>query len=57
MLVGSSLVAVTETYYFEPVSSKEILDIQVTIKCGFTRKRVCDMIIKKKLILLYLTLT
>ena len=27
-----------------PVSSKEFLDIQATIECGFTLKRVCDMI-------------
>ena len=28
---------------FAPASSKEILDIQATIKCGFTLKRVSDM--------------
>ena len=27
-----------------PVLSKEFLDIQETIECGFTLKRVCDMI-------------
>ena len=27
-----------------PVSSKEFLDIQATIECGFTLKRVHDMI-------------
>ena len=27
-----------------PVSSKEFLDIQATIECGFTRKRVLDMV-------------
>ena len=27
-----------------PVSSKEFLDIQATIECGFTMKRVRDMI-------------
>ena len=27
-----------------PVSSKEFLDIQATIECGFTLKRVRDMI-------------
>ena len=27
----------------EPASSKEFLDIQVTIECGFTLKWVCDM--------------
>ena len=26
-----------------PASSKEFLDIQATIECGFTLKRVCDM--------------
>ena len=29
---------------FALVSSKEFLDIQTTIDCGFTLKRVCDMI-------------
>ena len=29
---------------FEPASSKEFLDIQATIECGFTLKRVRDMI-------------
>ena len=29
---------------FAPVSSKEFLDIQATIECGFTLKRVRDMI-------------
>ena len=28
---------------FAPASSKEILDIQATIKCGFTLKRVSDV--------------
>ena len=27
-----------------PVSSKEFLDIQATIECGFTLKRICDMV-------------
>ena len=43
-IVGSSPVAVTETSDFAPVSSKEFLDIQATIECGFTLKRVRDMI-------------
>ena len=30
---------------FAPVSSKESLDIQATVKCRFTQKRVHDMII------------
>ena len=29
---------------FAPASSKEFLDIQVTIEYGFTLKRVCDMV-------------
>ena len=29
---------------FAPASSKEFLDIQATIECGFTLKRVRDMI-------------
>ena len=41
MVVGSSLVVVT---YIAPVSSKEFLDIQATMKCGFTLKQVRDMI-------------
>ena len=28
---------------FARASSKEFLDIQATIECGFTLKRVCDM--------------
>ena len=44
MVVDSSPVAVTETSDFVPVSSNEFLDIQVTIECGFTLKRVRDMI-------------
>ena len=28
---------------FAPASSKEFLDIQATIECGLTLKRVCDM--------------
>ena len=43
MGVGSSLVAVTETSDFEPALSKEFLDIQETINCGFTLKLVPDM--------------
>ena len=44
MVVGSNPVAVTETSDFAPVSSKEFLDIQATIECGFTLKRVRDII-------------
>ena len=36
-------VAVTSPSDFAPASSKEFLDIQVTIECGFTLKRVRDM--------------
>ena len=47
MVVDSNLVAVTVTCNSDigPVSSKEFLDIQVTIECKFTLKRVRDMII------------
>ena len=44
MVLGSSPVAVTQTSDFEPALSKECLDIQATIECGFALKRVCDMI-------------
>ena len=44
MVVGSSPVAVTEISDFAPVLSKEFLDIQATIECEFTLKRVRDMI-------------
>ena len=35
---------VTSPSDFAPASSKEFLDIQATIECGFTLKRVRDMI-------------
>ena len=41
MVKGSNPVAVN----IVPVSSKEFLDIQATIKCRFTLKSVRDMII------------
>ena len=44
MVVGSSPVAVTKTSDFATASSKEFLDIQATVECGFTLKRVRDMI-------------
>ena len=44
MVVGSSSVVVTKTSDVAPVSSKEFLDIQPNIECGFTLKRVHDMI-------------
>ena len=44
VVVGSSPVAVTQTSNFAPASSKEFLDIQATIECGFTLKSVRDII-------------
>ena len=44
MVLGSSPVAVTETSDSAPASSKEFLDIQATVECGFTLKRVHDII-------------
>ena len=44
VVVGSSPIAIAQTSGFVSVSSKEILDIQVTIVCGFTLKRLRDMI-------------
>ena len=41
--MGSNPVAVTSPSDFAPASSKEFLDIQATIECGFTLKRVRDM--------------
>ena len=43
--VGSSPAAVTKTSDIKTVSSKEFLDIQANIECGFTLKRARDMII------------
>ena len=43
MVLGSSPVAATSPSDFAPASSKEFLDIQATIECGFTLKRVHDM--------------
>ena len=43
MVLGSSPVAVTSPSDFMPASSKEFLDIQATIECGFTLKHVRDM--------------
>ena len=43
MVLGSSPVAVTSPADFSPASSKELLDIQATIECGLTLKRVRDM--------------
>ena len=41
---GFEPLAVTLTSDIAPASSKEFLDIQATIECGFTLKRVHDMI-------------
>ena len=43
VVLGSNPVAVTSPSDFAPASSKEFLDIQATIECGFTLKRVRDM--------------
>ena len=42
--MGSSPVAVTSTSDFAHVSSKEFLDTEAPIECGFTLKCVRDMI-------------
>ena len=44
MVLGSSLVAVTLTLDMAPVLSTKFFDIQATIECGFTLKRVREMI-------------
>ena len=44
MVVGSSPVAVIYTSDIGSVSSKEFLDIQATIECGFTLKRIREII-------------
>ena len=41
--MGSSPAAVTETSDFAPALSNEFLDIQATIVCGVTLKRVRGM--------------
>ena len=43
VVVGFSSVAVTETSHFAPASSKEFIDIQETVECVLTLKRVRDM--------------
>ena len=43
MVVGSSPVAATEASDMTPVLSKDFLDIQENIRCGFTLKYVRDM--------------
>ena len=43
MVLASIPVEVTSPSEFVRVSSKELLDIQATIQCGFTLKRVRDM--------------
>ena len=42
--MGSSPVAVTQTSDLAPASSKELLDIQATVECGFPLKCVHDII-------------
>ena len=42
--MGPSPVADTSTSDIPPVSSKEFLDAQATIKCGFTLKFARDII-------------
>ena len=41
--MGSSPVAVSYTSNFAPASSKECLDIQATIECGFTLEHARDI--------------
>ena len=43
VVLGSNPVALTSPSDFAPASSKEFLDIQTTIECGFTLKCVHDM--------------
>ena len=43
VVLGSNAVAVTSSSDFAPALYKEFLDIQATIECGFTLKRVRDM--------------
>ena len=43
MVLSSSSVAIPWTSEFAPASSKEFLNIQATIECGFTLKHVHDM--------------
>ena len=44
MVVGFSLVKVTQTSDFAAALSEEILHIQGAIQCGMTLKRIRDMI-------------
>ena len=45
VVVCSNPVAVTKTSDIAPVPSKEFFDIQATVECRFTLRRVRDMII------------
>ena len=45
------VVALTINLDIAPVSSKEFLDIQATIECGFTQKGIRDMIGTDSLVL------
>ena len=44
VVVASSPVAVTKISDFAPASSKEFLDIQAELECGFILERVRDLI-------------
>ena len=44
VVLGSSPVGVTSPSDFTPASSKEFLEIEATIECGFAVKLVRDMI-------------
>ena len=44
MVVDLSPVAVSWTLGNAPVSSKKLLEIQATTECGFTLKRVRDIV-------------
>ena len=44
VVVGSSLAAVTKTSDFAPALSKESLDIQGTMQCGFILKHVLHFV-------------
>ena len=43
MVVGSTPAAITKLLDITPVLSKEILDTQANIECGFTLKRIHDI--------------
>ena len=45
LVVGSNLIAATETSDIVPISSKDFVYIQATTESRFTLKCICDMII------------